>query len=323
MRAEVAVGEQHGDGRRNHGDREDEQDGVGEDRPHEQRQPAPAHAARAHVRDRHVQVDGAEDRGEPGEVDEVDPRVLAAAWRVGGAGERHDAGPPGFGRVEEERRVEDDPAGQQQPVGERVQARESHVASADHERHEVVGQAGHHRHDEQEDHRRAVQREQLVVDHRRDERVVGRAELQAHHQRLDAAEAEEHERRGHVEDPDALVVGGSDPARPAARLGLDALGCDLGQWGYGSCHLVLLSLVLLWVFDLAGAGLAGEEPEAVKGHGIKTSTLYFHPERMRRIAGFLPFPNPRAVRDGSALPRGHAGRGGPSSNLRCNTPTCP
>ena len=130
------------------------------------------------------------------------------------------------------------PAGQQQPEGERVQAREGHVARADHQRQEVVGEARHHRHDEQEDHRRAVHREQLVVDLRRDQRVVRRAQLQADHQRLDAAEAEEHERRDHVHDPDPLVVGGRDPARPAARLALDAVGDDLGDGGCVGGHFV-------------------------------------------------------------------------------------
>ncbi len=245
VRAEVAVGQQHRDGRRDHRHREDDQHRVDEDRPDEQRQAAPAHAARAHVGDRHVEVDRAEDRGEAGEVDQVDPRVLAAAGRVDRVGERHEADPAGFRRVPEDRGVEDDAAGQEQPVGERVQAREGHVARADHQRHEVVGQAGHHRHDEQEDHRRPVHREQLVVGRRRDQRVVRRAELQAHHQRLDAAEAEEHERRDHVHDPDPLVVGRRDPARPAARLALDAVGgylgdgCECRRWP--SCAWFLVS----------------------------------------------------------------------------------
>ena len=80
--AEVAVGQQHRHRRRDHRQREDQQDRVGEDRPHEQRQAPPAHAAGAHVGDRRVEVDRPEERGEAGEVDQVDPRVLAAAGRV-------------------------------------------------------------------------------------------------------------------------------------------------------------------------------------------------------------------------------------------------
>ena len=224
--------------------------------------------ARAHVGDRHVEVDRPQDRGEPGQVDQVDPRVLAAAGRVDRVGQRHVARPAGFGRVPEDRGVEDDPAGQQQPEGERVQAREGHVARADHQRQEVVGQPRHHRHDEQEDHRRPVHREQLVVDLGRDQRVVRRAQLQADHQRLDAAEAEEHERRDHVHDPDPLVIGGRDPARPALLLALDAVGDYLGDGGCVGGHIDPWAESVRWVgadglrglrvLDLAGAGLGVE-----------------------------------------------------------------
>ena len=231
MRAEVPIGEQHRHRAGDHRHREDDQHRVGQDRPDEQRQPAPGHALRAHVCDRRVEVDRPDDRGQPRQVDQVDPRVLAAAGRVDRAGQRRVAGPARFRRVPEERGVEDDPARQEQPEGERVQARVGHVAGADHQRHEVVREARHHRHDEQEDHRRPVHREQLVVGLGADQRVVRRAQLQAHHQRLDAPQAEEHEREDHVHDPDPLVVGGRDPARPAFLLVLDVVGCYLGDWG--------------------------------------------------------------------------------------------
>ena len=94
-------------------------------------------------------------------------RKIHASWPPLGeycdARQRRVAPPAGLGRVEEQRRVEDDPAEQQQPERQRVEPRERHVARADHQRHEVVAEAGHHRHDEQEDHRRPVHREQLVV----------------------------------------------------------------------------------------------------------------------------------------------------------------
>ena len=78
-----------------------------------------------------------------------------------------------------------------------------------------------------------MQREELVVDLGRDEVVVRDAELQAHHQRLDPAEDEEHPRRDHVEDPDPLVVGRRQPAEQAARRALDAVGDDLRCGGQG------------------------------------------------------------------------------------------
>jgi hypothetical protein len=108
----------------------------------------------------------------------------------------------------------------QQPPREHVQARERHVPRADHQGHEEVPEPGRDRHDDHEDHRRAVEREQLVVGGRVEERVVRRAELDPHQQRLEAAHQEEERGREQVEDPDLLVVGGRDPVDPAgAPLG--------------------------------------------------------------------------------------------------------
>ena len=141
VRAEVPVGQEHrdrgGDGRQ----RDDQQHRVDQDRPDEQRDPAPAHARRPHVDDRHVEVDRADERGDAGEVDQEDPGILAAAGRVLDARERRIAPPAGFRRMPEQRGVEDDAARQQQPERERVEAREGHVPGADHQRHEVVAEA--------------------------------------------------------------------------------------------------------------------------------------------------------------------------------------
>ena len=127
--------------RGDHRQHDDQDDRVGQDRPDEQRQPRPGHPRRAHVGDRRVEVDRAQERRDAGQVDQVDPGVLAARGRVDDAGERHRRDPAGVGRGPEDRRVEDDAAGQEQPEGERVQARERDVARADHQRHEVVREA--------------------------------------------------------------------------------------------------------------------------------------------------------------------------------------
>ena len=108
------------------------------------------------------------------------------------------------------------PPNEQQPERQRVQARERHVARADHQRHEVVAEARQHRHDEQEDHRGAVHRHEAVVGLGLDQRVVRLRQLEAHHQRLDAAEDEEEEGGEQVEDPDLLVIGRGQPREPAA-----------------------------------------------------------------------------------------------------------
>ena len=187
--------------------------------------------ARAHVVDRRHEVDRAQDRRDAGEVDQEDPGVHAAAGRVGVVGERRVEGPAVLRRLEEDRGVEGDAAEQQQPERERVQAREGHVAGADHQRHEVVGEARQHRHDEQEDHRGAVHGHEGVVGLRRDQRVVRLEQLEAHDQRLDAADDEEPEGGEQVEDPDLLVVGGGEPVEPAARAVPEAVHHHLGAGG--------------------------------------------------------------------------------------------
>ncbi len=215
--AEVAVREQHrhrgGHGRQ----RDDQQVAVHQDRPHEERHAAPAHALGAHVVDRRDEVDGAHQRRDAGEVDQEDPGVHAPAGRVHVVGQRRVHGPAGPGRVEEDARVEGHPAEEQEPERERVQAREGHVPGADHQRDQVVAEAGQHRHHEQEDHRGAVHRDQPVVGLGRDHGAVRLRQLEAHHQGLDAADDEEDEGGEQVEDPDLLVVGGGQPLEPAAR----------------------------------------------------------------------------------------------------------
>ena len=66
--------------------------------------------------------------------------------------------------AEEEPGIDEAARPKEEPERERVQARERHVARADHQRHEVVAErADGHRDDEEEDHRDAVCGEQLVV----------------------------------------------------------------------------------------------------------------------------------------------------------------
>ena len=106
-------------------------------------------------------------------------------------------------------------AAQEHPVAERVQARERDIAGADHQRHHQVEEGRAQRHDDEENHRRAVHREDAVVLVRVEDVAVRRRQLQPHEQRLDAADEEEQERRHAVQDPDALVVDGRQPAPDA------------------------------------------------------------------------------------------------------------
>ena len=120
-----------------------------------------------------------------------------------------------------------------EPVREGVQARERHVGRADLQRHRDVGEAGEQRGREQQQHDRAVHREQLVVLLVRAEHVeAGREQLGAHDERQHAADAEVDERGDQVQVPDRLVVGGGDPLDQDVALALD-LGAPVDR-GRGS-----------------------------------------------------------------------------------------
>ena len=121
-------------------------------------------------------------------------------------------------RRHQKARVHHDPAERDEPERQRIDARESHVARADHQRDHVVPEPGPHRDDPQEDHRRPVHREDLVVLLGCQERVLRLGELDPDQQRHDAADNEEEERREQVHDRDLLVVDSRQPAEDAFRL---------------------------------------------------------------------------------------------------------
>ena len=91
-RAEIAVGQQHGDGAGQHRQRQQQQEGGHQHRPDEQRHLVQRHARRAHVEDGGDEVDGAEDRGGAGEMQRQDGEVHGRSGRALG-GERRIDGP--------------------------------------------------------------------------------------------------------------------------------------------------------------------------------------------------------------------------------------
>ncbi len=132
--------------------------------PHEDRHAHHGHARRAHVEDRHDEVDGRDDGRDAEDLEAEEPEIDAEAGRVVLRGQVGVAEPADVRRSpDQEARVEQEPAGQEDPVGERVQAWKRDVARADQQRHHVVEEHGVERHDCQEDHRRAVHREERVV----------------------------------------------------------------------------------------------------------------------------------------------------------------
>jgi hypothetical protein len=115
-------------------------------------------------------------------------------------------------RPQEEAEVDEDPAEEVDPEGERVEPREGDVARPDLQRDHVVEERGGQRHQRQEHHGHRVHGEHLVVELGRDERVVRHDQLSPDQQRLDPPDQEEEEGGPEVEDADPLVVDRGDPA---------------------------------------------------------------------------------------------------------------
>ena len=125
--------------------------------------------------------------------------------------------------VEHERDPQQQPAEQVHVIAEGIEAREGGRARAEHQRDDVDRDAFHHRHGEQEHHRRAVHGEQLVVALRADQVAVGPRQLQRAWQREHAAEREEDQRGDDVAAADLLVVDGREPADDPGRAAPGAL----------------------------------------------------------------------------------------------------
>ncbi len=124
--------------------------------------------------------------------------------------------------VGEEAGDEEDPGQRQHPEAERVEARESHVRRADHQRQDVVGDPGEDRDHEDEDHQHRVSGEEAVVGRRVDDLGARLRQLGPDQHRHQAADEEEEEGSDDVLDTDHLVVG------VEFEVVLPALGAVLG-----------------------------------------------------------------------------------------------
>jgi hypothetical protein len=192
------------------------------------------HARRAQAQDRHDEVDAAQDRRGADHHQPHDPQVLAGPALLG---DGRVAGPAGRGGTTLGQQAgQDGQPAHRQPERQRVDAREGHVQRADLQRHHVVPEADQHRKDEQEDHERAVQREQLVVAVGGHQLPSGRRQLGAHQQREDAGHEEEREGVEQIQDADPLVVGGGQPLHQPVRLRLRG---QLGRPRLGDRHPTL------------------------------------------------------------------------------------
>jgi hypothetical protein len=126
----------------------------------------------------------------------------------------HMSAPPPEGRGtgrHQQRRHDDQPAEEEQPVRQHVQPGEGDIGGADLQRHDLVGEPGEGRGREEKQHDRAVQREQLVELFVVHDLQARPGQFGPHHQGHQTGRQEEQERRDQVEMADLLVVRGGQP----------------------------------------------------------------------------------------------------------------
>ena len=216
--------------------------------PDVERHAAETHPATPHGQRGRNEVDGGRHRPESHHEDGEVPVIRAVARREGPPGEWRIGEPSDVGRgacpvqpvAAQKTEVKQKPAEQKGPEAEGVQSRKREVAGADHQRHQVVGEAEYDRDADQEHHGGPVYREQPVEDLRRDDRVAGRGQLPANHGRLEAGDQEEREAGDHVHDAETLVVDGDDPfVESREQAGWLALGVSGRDRRGNDAHVLL------------------------------------------------------------------------------------
>ena len=115
----------------------------------------------------------------------------------------------------------DQTAENEHPESGRVQPRKCHIGRADLQRNQEVARVRFRTARRTRRSCGAVEREQLVVLVRRDQRQAGLGELRADDQRQNSSDAEEGKRPDEIHDADLLVIGRGEPidhdgARPPA-----------------------------------------------------------------------------------------------------------
>ena len=177
------------------------------------------HARAAHAQNGGDDVDRGSDAADAGHQQRQRPEVRAVSRRKCLRGQRRVGKPSDVRRAARavesvaahKTEVEEQPAERGHPEAEGIQARECHVARADHQRHQVVRESEHQRHGHEENHGRAVHGEHAVEDLGRDEIVVRTDELNPHDRRLNSADHEKDQRIEDVQDAQPLVIDGGHP----------------------------------------------------------------------------------------------------------------
>ena len=220
VEAEVAVERQHRQRRGEDREGGDDEEVRSQGGPGEHRHAQVAHPRRAHLQDGGGQVHPGQKGADAGDLDRPQVVVDADAGRVLELAQRWIWQPARAGELaDHQRHVDEQRAGRGQPEADGVQRRKGDIAHAELQRHDEVHQPDDERHRAEEDHDRAVRREDLVIVLRRQiaGRLVGDRLLRAHQHDVREAADQHDQPEDRVHDADALVIDAGDPFAPEVR----------------------------------------------------------------------------------------------------------
>ena len=144
--------------------------------------------------------------------------------------ERRVEGPAGIDAAGQDREQRHRAAEHEQVPAQEVEAGKREVARADHQRHDEIAERVGNRGDQEEPHHDdAVHGEQAVVHVGADEIGLRGRELDPDRGRRCAADEEEEDEAGEIENRDALVIGGEEPRSQAVA------GVQIVVFVHGCC----------------------------------------------------------------------------------------
>src|SRR5579884_1038005 len=227
MGAEVAVEQQQAAGRRQARNGEEQQERRDQRHPDEERHAVNGHTGGAHFQNGDDEIeragDGRDTEQQNAEYPEVHIEARGTLEGFVAAGVqfcKRRVGEPAIigGCIEQEARRHEQAAEQHNPVAKSVQARESHIARAYHQRHDIVTKTNRHGHHEEEDHREAMHGEYLVIGLRVEDLAVRDRQLRANEQGLHATDQEKEKGGNDVHNADLFMIDGGQPL-PDIRFG--------------------------------------------------------------------------------------------------------
>ena len=226
--AEHALDRDQHQGHRQHRRCQHQDDRSRIERPEEQRQPVPGQPRCAQPMDGDDEIEAGQDRGEAGDEhsshgqDDIAVGIQRRERRV----ER----PAGIDAAGQDREQRDRAAEHEQVPAQKVEPGKGEIARADHQRRdEIAERVGNRWNQEEPHHDDAVHGEQAIVHVGADEICLRSRELNPNRGCRRAADEEEENQAGEIQDRDTLVIGGEEPRAQAVA------GVEIVVFVHGWC----------------------------------------------------------------------------------------